>query len=109
MAMATAFITAYAKAPQNTPMYENNKQIGVMLEVNKQSHIVVNVDSTFMTDLAKDYLKRMIVGADFSGDISVLLEDVETNCIIPSQQALTVALKVAHQKYHDNFLAKMKV
>lgn len=108
MAMATAFITAYAKAPQNTPMYENNKQIGLMLEVNKQTHIVVNVDSTFMTDLAKDYLKRMIVGTDFSRDISALIEDVEINCIIPSQQALTVALKVAHQKYRDTFLKSHK-
>jgi len=104
MGMPTVFITAYAKAPQNTPMYENNKQIGVMLEIHKQKHIVVNVDSTFITDLAKDYLKRLIIGTDFSEDISPLLKDVENDCIIPSQQALIVALKVAHQKYHDHFL-----
>ncbi|MCA1024619.1 MULTISPECIES: DUF3870 domain-containing protein [Cytobacillus] len=106
MAMSTAFLTAYAKAPQNTPMYENNKQIGIMLEINKQSHTIVNVDSTFMTGLAKDYLKRMIIGTDFSIDISDLILDIEMNCIIPSQQALIVALKVAHQKYRDTFLKK---
>ena len=85
-------------------MYENNKQIGVMLEIHKKNHIVVNVDSTFITDLARDYIKRMIVGTDFSKDISSLIKDVEKDCLIPSQQALIVALKVAYQKYHDNFL-----
>ncbi|ETI65862.1 DUF3870 domain-containing protein [Neobacillus vireti] len=104
MGLSTVFISAYAKAPQNTPMYENNKQIGVMLEIHKQNHIVVNVDATFITALAKDYIKRLIVGTDFSKDISPLITDVENDCIIQSQQALVVALKVAHQKYHDNFL-----
>ncbi|MBK5446927.1 DUF3870 domain-containing protein [Peribacillus sp. TH24] len=106
MGLPTVFISAYAKAPQNTPMYENNKQIGIMLEIHKQNHIIVNVDSTFITDLAKDYIKRLIVGTDFSKDISPLLKDIENDCIIQSQTALIVALKVVHQKYHDNFLQK---
>ncbi|WP_404331768.1 DUF3870 domain-containing protein [Mesobacillus maritimus] len=104
MGMETVFLTAYAKAPQNTSLYENNKQMGVMLEINKQSHVIVNAEATFITDLAKDYFKRMIVGTDFSKEISLLIKNVETDFMIPSQQALIVALKVAHQKYHDNFL-----
>ncbi|PWA08031.1 hypothetical protein DCC39_15820 [Pueribacillus theae] len=104
MRMATVFISAYAKAPQNTVMYENNKQIGVMLEIHKQNHIVVNADATFITALTKDYLKRMVIGVDFSKDISPLLKGIEQDFLIQSQGALIVALKVAHQKYHDNFL-----
>lgn len=104
MRMATVFISAYAKAPQNTVMYENNKQIGVMLEIHKQNHIVVNADATFITALTKDYLKRVVIGVDFSKDISPLLKGIEQDFLIQSQGALIVALKVAHQKYHDNFL-----
>ena len=106
MGLSTVFISAYAKAPQSTPMYENNKQIGVMLEIHKENHTIVNVDSTFITNLARDYTKRIIVGTDFSRDISPLIKDIERDCIIPSQTALVVALKVAHQKYHDNFLTE---
>lgn len=104
MEMPTVFISAYAKAPQNTPMYENNKQIGVMLEIQKQNHIIVNADATFITALAKDYLKRIVIGTDFSKDISPLLKAIEKDFLIQSQGALVVALKIAHQKYHDHFL-----
>ncbi len=37
-------VTAYAKAPQNTSMYEVYKNIGVILEIDWQTRIVVDAE-----------------------------------------------------------------
>ncbi|MBN8251556.1 DUF3870 domain-containing protein [Priestia flexa] len=102
MGMSTLLITAYAKAPQNTSMYENNKYAGIVLEIHKESHIIINAEFTFLTKLAQDFFKRMIVGYDFSKDINPLIEEITTVFLAPSQQAVIVALKIAHQRYEDS-------
>jgi hypothetical protein len=108
MGMKTVLITAYAKAPQNTSMYENNKYAGLVLEVHKESHIIINAEFTFLTNLAKNYFNRMIIGYDFSKDITPLIEEITSDFLAPSQQAIIVALKVAHQRYHDSLTEKNK-
>lgn len=61
-----------------------------------------------MTNLAQDYFKRMIVGYDFSKDITPLLEKVTNDFLAPSQQSVVVALKVAHQRYKDSLGERSK-
>lgn len=108
MGMPTVLITAYAKAPQSTSMYENFKYAGIVLEIHKESHIILNAEFTFVTNLAQDYFKRMIVGYDFSKDITPLLEKVANDFLAPSQQSVIVALKVAHQRYKDSLEERNK-
>ncbi|GLY10764.1 DUF3870 domain-containing protein [Pseudobacillus badius] len=106
MRMTSVLITAYAKAPQNTSMYENYKYAGIVLEIHKETHIILNAEFTFLTNLAQDYFKRMIIGYDFSKDIKPLIEEITSDFIAPSQQAVIVALKVAHQRYKDSLEAR---
>ncbi len=98
----TVLVTAYAKAPQSTVMYELNKSIGVVLEIDKISHKIVDADIMFVTDLAKDFFKRKVIGTDFSNDISKTIKSIEEDLLIPSQQSVIVALKIANQRYMMN-------
>lgn len=102
MGMPTVLITAYAKAPQSTSMYENFKYAGIVLEIHKESHIILNAEFTFVTKLAQDYFKRIIVGYDFSQDIQPIIETIKSDFLAPSQQSVIVALKIAHQRYKDS-------
>ena len=106
MGMPTVLITAYAKAPQSTSMYENYKYAGMVLEIHKESHIILDAEFTFVTKLAQDFFKRMVMGYDFSKDITPLIESITDNFLAPSQQAVIVALKVAHQRYKDSLEAR---
>lgn len=101
MKLDTLLITAYAKAPQSTAYYERYKYIGVILEINKESHNVVTADATFMTETAREFFKKLVIGTNFKEDISELLEDVKEQYVAPSQNSLVVALKIAHQRYAD--------
>lgn len=105
MELPTVIVTAYSKAPQNTTMYENNKHMGLVLEIHKKTHVIVDAEVTVMTDIVKNYFKRLLVGCNFKEDITPLIEQIKENYQAPSQNAMIVALKVAHQRYHDNCLS----
>ena len=97
----SVLVTAYAKAPQGTSMYETYKHAGIVLEVDKQTHEVIDAEFTFITGLAQDYFKRMIVGFDLTSNIEILIERIESNYYAPSTGSVVVALKSAQKRYFE--------
>jgi len=61
------------------------KQMGIMLEIEKESHGIVNVEATFITSLAQRLFQADGCRDGFCQDISSLLKNAETDFIIPSQ------------------------
>ena len=99
--LPTVFISGYSQAPKGTKLSEHGQIVGVMLEVSRESHVIVNAECTFVTDLAKDYFRHLIVGFNLMDDIDEIIESVNHNFYIPTSNALGVALTVAHQRYAD--------
>lgn len=104
--LKTVFLTGYAQAPKGTHLFEMGSTIGVMLEVDRETHLVVDIESTFVTDLANDYFKRVLVGFNFKSQLNEMIESIEHNMFIPSASSLIVALKIAHQRYMDTIKKK---
>ncbi len=101
----TLLVTAYAKAPQGTAMYEIYKHAGIVLEIDKQTHKIVDAEFTFITELAQNFFKRMLIDFDFTTDINILIERIEEHYMAPSSGAVIVALKSAQKRYVEK-LAK---
>ena len=95
----TVLVTAYAKAPQGSAMYEVYKHAGIVLEINQTSHKIVDAEFTFITDLAQDFFKRMIIGFDMSTNIQNLVKRIENHYFAPSTTAVIVSLKAAQKRY----------
>lgn len=95
----TFLVTAYAKAPQGTAMYEIYKHAGIVLEIDKQTHKIVDAEFTFITELAQKFFQRMLIDFDFTTDINVLIERIEDHYMAPSSGAVIVALKSAQKRY----------
>lgn len=95
----TVLVTAYAKAPQGTAMYEVYKYAGMVLEINPSNNQILNAEFTFLTDLAQDYFKRLIIGYDLSNGIEELVSHIEKHYFAPSTGSVIVALKAAYQRY----------
>lgn len=104
--LETILVTGYSKAPQGTAMYEKYKYAGVVLEVNKNTHEIVDADFTFVTDLAQRYFKKMLIGYNLKDGIDPLIQRIKANYNAPSQQSVLVALKVAYQRYCSGTEAK---
>lgn len=101
MVLNSIVVTAYAKAPQNTSYYENNKYIGVVLEIDKATDIIVDASPTFVTPTACNFFRRMVVGTNMCTGIPDLLNDIKNQYIAPSTNSLIVAIKTAQQRYMD--------
>lgn len=99
--MNTIFLSGYAQVPKGTNL-SNSVTFGVMFEIEKQTNKIVDVDSTFVTELAKDYLRRLIVGYNFETQFDEIIQIIDDHFYIPSISSVEMAFKVAHQRFLDN-------
>jgi hypothetical protein len=99
--LKTVLITGYAKAPQGTSMYEVYKHAGIVLEVDFETHTIVDVEFTFIANLTKSFFERLLVGYELQNGIEPLIKRIEEHYFAPSQQAIIVALQSAVQRYWD--------
>ncbi|MEH7334567.1 DUF3870 domain-containing protein [Neobacillus drentensis] len=95
----TVLVTAYAKAPQGSAMYEVYKHAGIILEIDPKTNLIINAEFTFLADLTKDFFRRMMVGYDLSNGIDELIRRVEKHYYAPSTNSVVVALKAAYKRY----------
>lgn len=99
--MNTVLVSGYSAAPKGTSMFEEFKHAGVVLEVDTTTHIVQAVDATFVTELARSFFSRLVVGYDVSKGAGQIERLISARLHTPSREALIVALRAAIQRYHQ--------
>lgn len=99
--LKTVLVTAYAKAPQGSAMYEIYKHAGIILEIDPETNIIVNAEFTFITNLAQDFFRRMIIGYDLSNGVDELIDHIEKHYFAPSTGSVIVSLKAAYKRYME--------
>lgn len=102
----TVLVTAYAKAPQGTSMYEAYKYAGIVLEVDKTTHRIVDAEFTFITSLAQRFFNRMLVGFDMTSNIDTVIKRIEEHYYAPSANSVIVALKSAQKRYLERITSE---
>lgn len=95
-------VTGYSKVPKETSIYETYTYIGVALEVNTATHTIIDVDFTFVTDLPRDFFKRLLVGYNLQDGIEPLVNLIQKHFFARSQSAVIVSLQSAVQRYWDS-------
>lgn len=90
--VSTYLFSGYARLPHDVSHQPVNARVGVVLEVD-EAGLVVDVSSTLLTDLARNYLARLLRGR------SVITERQEMETLVRlryrghSQGALIFALR----------------
>ncbi|WP_020007705.1 DUF3870 domain-containing protein [Salinicoccus albus] len=102
----TILVTAYAKAPQGSSMYEIYKHAGIVLEIDTTSHEIVDAEFTFITNLAQNFFQKLIIGYDISVDLTPLIKRIEQHYLAPSSDSVIVALKSAQKRYMEKTNSK---
>ena len=97
-------VTGYSKAPQNTVMYQSHKFMGMILEIDRYTHEIVDVEVTVITKLVKDFFKEILVGINIIEELDEGIKRIENNYFAPSQTAMIAALKNCWQRYCDSIL-----
>lgn len=100
----TLFVSGYTQAPKGTKMHESGSTVGVMFEIDKRSHHIVDAECTFITKLAQEYFKKIMIGYNFKDDLEEIITALETHMYIPSIGSIIVAIRIAHQRYMDSVI-----
>ncbi len=95
----TILVSGYSSAPKGTTMYQAYGQTGVILEIDVGQKRIVGAEATFVTDLAKDFFRRLAVGYDLGQGIEPLLKSISARLLTPSADSLLVACRAAFQRY----------
>jgi hypothetical protein len=95
----TVLVSGYAQAPKGTGMSEVMKWMGVVLEIDCRTNQIVQADGTFITELARDFFRRHVVGFTMTDGLDKLVKIVDTHMQTPSKNALIVAVQAAFQRY----------
>jgi hypothetical protein len=99
--LETILVTGYSKAPQGTAMYEVYKYTGIVLEINKKTHTIENVEFSFVAELTKEYFEKLLIGYNLEKGLEKLIYRIKQHYLAPSQQSVIVALQSAVQRYWD--------
>lgn len=102
MKVDTVLVTAYALAPQNTAYYERNKYMGIILEINKETDVIVDASSTFLSPLTVSFFRKLVIGTNICTGMDELVEDIKAQYLAPSVQSVIVAMKAAQKKYLES-------
>ncbi len=97
----TVLVTGYAKAPKGTGMYEVYRHAGIVLELDPETGEILDVEFTFVTDLAKRFLRELLLGYRLEEDHDEILQAIRDQYLAPSSEAIVAALKGALQRYRE--------
>lgn len=100
--ISSILVTGYAKAPSGTSMYEVYRHAGIVLEIEIETHQILNVEFTMIAQLTKEFFNKLIVGYDLSNGLEDLIQRIKKYYVAPSQQAIIVALQSATQRYWEH-------
>lgn len=97
----SVLVTGYSKAPQGTSMYEMYRHAGIVIEVELETHNILDVEFTMVADLTKDFFKKLVVGYCLEDGLEELINRIKKYYFAPSQQSIIVALQAANQRYWE--------
>ena len=88
----TYLFSGYARLPQNVSHQALYKRVGVVVEVDRHG-LVVGCSSTLVTELARDFLDRLLRGCSALDERDLMEELVRRHYRAHSQGALIFALR----------------
>jgi hypothetical protein len=86
-------VSGYARLPGGVTSQSQYEQLGVVLAVHIGTGVIVAADSTLLTGLARDFLRRLVEGLSVYDDAGEIVSRVQRRYAGQSGQALVAALR----------------
>ena len=97
--MSTSIFVGHAKPPANTVSGQMYPILSVVCEVDMETGVIIAAEFTVATDLAKDYLNRLLSGHNLATDEDAIIEELEKRYFSGTQKALIQAFRDMIKRY----------
>ena len=97
----TVLLVGYAKLPEETSAQSLYGTLGVALEVEVDTGIIVAASCTLVPALADDFVSRLLKGVRLSDGVDEAAARIAAHYIGPSQSAIIAALQAAYSRWES--------
>ena len=99
MAMSTSIFVGHAKPPANSVSGQMYTILSVVCEVDMETGIIVGAEFTVASELAKDYLNRLLSGRNLASEEDAIVEELEKCYFSGTQKALIQSFRDMAKRY----------
>jgi hypothetical protein len=98
-ARASLIVVGYAKVPRTSGAHGAADVLAVSLRVDRETGTVVDVDSTAVSSVVRSWVADLLLGVDFSADISPVLAEIDESFLSNAAGSLKQAVSDAWRRY----------
>lgn len=95
----SVFFTGYAKLPSNITAAKLYEVVAVGVEVDPQTGIIVASDCTLATQVARNFVIKLITGYNLNNGIEGLTESFERRYHGSARKALVTSVRILYEKW----------
>ncbi|MCI5863806.1 MAG: DUF3870 domain-containing protein [Cloacibacillus porcorum] len=96
----TFLFGGYSQFPQGTPGHEIFKYFGIGFEVDPDSWEIIDVSSTFLTELSSSFLRSVFVGKNIrDGGVADGIREFEVRYFCKGKKTIIAAIIEAEKSY----------
>lgn len=92
-------VVGYARLATTAAAHAAQEYFAISLRIDRRTHVVTEVDSTAVTGLVRGWLAELLLGVDFSADITALLAEIEADYLGQGNGAIRQAIGDAWRRY----------
>jgi hypothetical protein len=96
---ASLIVVGYAKVPRTSGAHGSADLLAVSLRVVRETGTVVDVDSTAVSSVVRSWVADLLLGIDFSADISGVLTEIDESFLSNAAGSLKQAISDAWRRY----------
>ncbi len=97
----SVIVVGYAKVPVASASHANHEYFTISLRIERRTGTVTEVDSTAVTGLVRRWLSELLLGVDFSADISPILAEVEMSYVSHATGSIKQGILDAWRRYES--------
>jgi hypothetical protein len=97
--VSTSIFVGHAKPPSNTVSGQMYTVLSVVCDVDMDTGVIVAAEFTVATELAKDYLNRLLCGRSLAGDEDAIVAELERCYFSGTQKSLIQAFRDMAKRY----------
>ncbi|MBC7332645.1 MAG: DUF3870 domain-containing protein [Synergistetes bacterium] len=99
--MSTLFIATYAHLPKDITAYELYKVLGLFLEVDEESGIIMDVEVSVASSIGRRILTECMKGKSLISDLDLIKRELYRRYHGEARGAVVAALNAARQRFID--------
>ncbi|HEY3472305.1 MAG TPA: DUF3870 domain-containing protein [Amycolatopsis sp.] len=96
---ASLIVVGYAKVPKTSAAHGVHEFLSVSLRIDRETGAVVEVDSTAISAMVRTWVSELLLGVDFTADITPVLAEIDANYLSNATGSLKQAIHDAWRRY----------